>query len=108
MWYVQFPKGQPLPESNWRSSVAPTTPQSTATKTAPAKSNGERVSGKVKWFDEKKGFGFITPDAGGRDLFVHYSSILGTGFKTLDEGQPVTFETQQDAKGPKAVNVSAE
>jgi len=63
-------------------------------------------TGTVKWFDAAKGFGFISPDEGGKDVFVHHSSINGDGYKTLDEGQKVTFETEQGAKGPAAVNVT--
>ncbi|HAH31278.1 MAG TPA: cold-shock protein [Elusimicrobia bacterium] len=63
------------------------------------------AKGKVKWFNDKKGFGFIIPDDGSKDLFVHHSSILGDGFKTLAEGQEVDFETENTDKGPKAVNV---
>jgi CspA family cold shock protein len=62
------------------------------------------ASGKVKWFDNKKGFGFIVNDSG-QDVFVHHSSILGAGFKTLNEGELVTFEVVQSAKGLKAQNV---
>lgn len=62
------------------------------------------ASGKVKWFDNKKGFGFIAQE-GGQDVFVHRTNILGSGFKTLNEGDPVTFESVATAKGPKAENV---
>lgn len=62
--------------------------------------------GKVKWFNEAKGFGFIEPDGGGRDVFVHFSAIQGEGFKTLSEGQPVSFEVVQGEKGPQAANVT--
>lgn len=61
--------------------------------------------GTVKWFDEKKGYGFITPDNGDRDLFVHHSNILGEGFKTLHEGQKVEYVAGQGRKGPEATNV---
>ncbi len=60
--------------------------------------------GKVKWFNEKKGFGFIEQD-GGKDLFVHYTAIQGDAFKTLSEGQRVSFEVEETPKGPKAKNV---
>jgi cold shock protein len=62
-------------------------------------------TGKVKWFNESKGYGFIEPDGGGRDIFVHYSAIQGEGYKTLSEGQPVEFEVTQGDKGPQAANV---
>jgi len=63
------------------------------------------ANGTVKWFNDAKGFGFITPQDGGKDLFVHHSSILGSGFKTLAEGQQVSFDVEQDQKGPTAVKV---
>lgn len=63
------------------------------------------VIGTVKWFNDSKGFGFITPEDGGKDVFVHHSAILGTGFKTLAEGQRVQFEVTQGPKGPAAENV---
>ena len=63
------------------------------------------ASGTVKWFNADKGFGFITPDEGGKDLFVHFSAIEGAGFKSLDEGAKVEFEAQQGEKGPQAANV---
>ncbi|MFC1889264.1 cold-shock protein [Thermodesulfobacteriota bacterium] len=61
--------------------------------------------GTVKWFNDKKGFGFITPDDGGQDLFVHHSSIEGEGFKSLQEGQAVEYEVGQGQKGPAAEKV---
>lgn len=62
--------------------------------------------GKVKWFDERKGYGFIETDGGG-DVFVHYKSIQAGGFKTLQEGQRVSFDVQQGKKGPAAENVKS-
>ena len=63
------------------------------------------ATGTVKWFNESKGFGFIAQDDGGADVFVHFSAIQGGGFKTLAEGQKVTFEVQNGPKGPQASNV---
>jgi CspA family cold shock protein len=63
--------------------------------------------GSVKWFNETKGFGFISPDNGGADLFVHFKSIASEGFKTLSEGQKVTFNIEHGVKGPQATNVIA-
>jgi CspA family cold shock protein len=65
------------------------------------------TTGKVKWFNETKGFGFITPDAGGEDLFAHYTQIQGGGFKTLQEGQSVRFEVTMGMKGKQASNIQA-
>lgn len=63
------------------------------------------ATGSVKWFSNEKGFGFITPDDGGKDLFVHHSGIVGDGFRSLNEGEKVTYEAEDGPKGPKAVNV---
>jgi cold shock protein len=62
-------------------------------------------TGTVKWFNDDKGFGFITPDDGGKDLFVHQTAIAGDGFRTLSEGAKVSYESEEGDKGPKAVNV---
>ena len=64
------------------------------------------IEGSVKWFNEKKGFGFLSPKNGGDDIFVHFSSIQGKGYRTLKEGSSVTFEIENGEKGPKAVNVT--
>jgi cold shock protein len=65
------------------------------------------ATGTVKWFNDAKGYGFITPDEGGKDLFVHHSNIAGTGFKSLSENARVEYEAREGAKGPEAVNVQA-
>jgi CspA family cold shock protein len=63
-------------------------------------------TGIVKWFNDEKGYGFITPEDGGKDCFVHHSAIQGTGFKSLSEGERVEFEMVQGEKGPSAQNVA--
>ena len=65
------------------------------------------ATGTVKWFNESKGFGFISNDEGGDDIFVHFSAIQGSGFKTLTEGQQVSFEVTRGPKGLQASNVTA-
>ena len=64
------------------------------------------AQGTVKWFNDDKGYGFITPDEGGNDLFVHHSGIAGNGFKSLEEGNKVSYEATQGQKGMQANNVS--
>jgi len=63
------------------------------------------ATGTVKWFNESKGFGFITPDDGSKDVFVHFSAIASEGFRTLAEGQKVTYDVEKGPKGPQAANV---
>ena len=65
-----------------------------------------RTTGTVKWFNDEKGYGFITPEDGSKDCFVHHSAISGQGFKSLAEGQRVEFDIVNEPKGPKAQNVS--
>ncbi len=64
------------------------------------------ASGTVKWFSDQKGYGFITPEDGSKDLFVHHTAIQGEGFKSLRDGQAVQFEVSQGPKGPQATNVT--
>ena len=64
-------------------------------------------TGTVKWFNESKGFGFIAPSDGSKDVFVHFSAIASSGFRTLAEGQTVTYDVENGPKGPQAANVQA-
>jgi CspA family cold shock protein len=70
-----------------------------------AAGGGQLATGKVKWFSDQKGYGFIVPDDGGKDLFVHYTNVEGEGFRTLKEGQAVEYEAAEGKKGPEATNV---
>ena len=65
------------------------------------------ATGTVRWFSDEKGFGFITPDQSGSDLFVHHQAIVGDGYRSLAEGAKVSYDAEQGDKGPKAVNVQA-
>jgi cold shock protein len=76
-------------------------------RSAQAGRKGHVPTGTVKWFNDEKGYGFITPDDGDRDLFVHYTGIDGQGFKSLTENSKVEYEEETGDKGPKAVNVRA-
>nr|CAA6828939.1 MAG: Cold shock protein CspA [uncultured Thiotrichaceae bacterium] len=67
----------------------------------------DKTTGTVKWFNAEKGFGFINQDNGGADVFVHFRSIIGDGYKSLNEGQKVSFDTEQGQKGLQAANVEA-
>jgi CspA family cold shock protein len=64
------------------------------------------ATGTVKWFNDAKGYGFIAPEEGGKDLFVHHTNIVGEGFRTLQEGAKVEFEAREGQKGPEATNVT--
>jgi CspA family cold shock protein len=72
---------------------------------APPKESTTMAQGTVKWFNSEKGFGFIAPDDGSKDVFVHFSAISGDGYKSLDDNQRVEFDTTQGQKGPQAENV---
>ncbi|WP_314192416.1 cold-shock protein [uncultured Arthrobacter sp.] len=65
------------------------------------------ATGTVKWFNAEKGFGFISPDDGSKDVFAHYSSIAGRGYRSLEENQKVSFDVEQGPKGPQAQNITA-
>ena len=65
----------------------------------------ERITGTVKWFNDSKGYGFITPNSGGKDVFAHANEVEGTGFRSLTEGAKVEFEITQSPKGPQASNI---
>jgi len=71
------------------------------------KENDDMATGTVKWFNSEKGFGFIAPDDGSADVFAHFSAITGSGYRNLEEGQKVEFDTEQGQKGPQAANIRA-
>ena len=68
----------------------------------------QKITGTVKWFNDSKGFGFLAPDEGGEDVFVHFSAIQAEGFKALEEGQKVSFEVERGPKGLQASNVTSD
>jgi len=78
-----------------------------ASRSAHTQEGIKMATGTVKWFSDDKGFGFITPDDAGKDLFVHHSAIQGNGFKSLAEGAKVSYDAEQGPKGPAAANVHA-
>jgi CspA family cold shock protein len=77
-----------------------------AFRSAPISRRNAMATGTVKWFSDQKGYGFITPDEGDKDLFVHQTAIAGNGFRSLAEGAKVSYDTEQGPKGPAAANVS--
>jgi cold shock protein len=95
-------RGSLLPSPGWSG------PSGTVTGVSDSRHHqGEYMAtGTVKWFSDDKGFGFITPDDGGRDLFVHFTGIVGDGYHSLSEGIKVAYEEEAGPKGPKAVNVT--
>jgi CspA family cold shock protein len=83
----------------------PAAPSERAAKASPAGGVDVMATGKIKWFNDQKGFGFIQDDSGGEDVFVHFSVVEMDGFKSLKEGQPVEYEAEKSAKGLKATKV---
>jgi CspA family cold shock protein len=85
------------------------TPEDPKVGTFPPPSRRTKImaTGTVKWFNAEKGFGFISPDDSSQDVFAHYSAIASSGFRSLEENQKVSFETEQGPKGPQAVNIQA-
>jgi CspA family cold shock protein len=90
-----------------RSQSLPSAPSAFRSTTISRREHSTMATGTVKWFSDEKGFGFITPDEGGKDLFVHHSNIQGSGFKSLAEGAKVSYEAEEGPKGPNAANVQA-
>jgi CspA family cold shock protein len=90
---------------HWKSGIAKPRAIMRAALPMPDIEGSEMTQGIVKWFNSEKGFGFIAPDDGGADVFVHFSAISGDGYKSLDENQRVEFNTTQGQKGPQAEDV---
>jgi CspA family cold shock protein len=101
-----FPRDRPLAASIGEEQVQASGKQETSAVAALKLRRGDSMAtGTVKWFSDEKGFGFITPDEGSRDLFVHHSSIQADGYRSLAEGAKVSYEEEAGPKGPKAINV---
>ena len=91
--------------ASWEAGPRPSGSGPNGRRRGPQRGGVEVATGTVKWFSDQKGYGFIVPDDGGKDLFVHFSNMEGEGFKTLQEGQKVEFEPAEGKKGPEATKV---